>query len=125
MPCRARNPLANSSSARVDSGQPCRRSQGCVRNFPMAQDAPVFAAVKNAARGLVKRWRHRGQPEAPSPPAAGPPLTILDCFCTQAPNPQTALDIFRGEWASQLPGDWERYQAGSVPLFEDDRIAWG
>ena len=36
------------------------------------------------------------------------------------PSRQTAVDVFRGEWVSQLPG----LEGGEIPLFADDRIAW-
>jgi hypothetical protein len=103
---------------------------GRVRNLAMGQDAP--APVRNPVRAFTDRLRRRGQPGELPPghplagrPANGPPLTILDRYCTGAPDPQTALDIFTGEWASMLPGDWRRYRAGAIPLFGDRRIAWG
>jgi Protein of unknown function (DUF1698) len=37
------------------------------------------------------------------------------------PSKQTAVDIFRGEWSSQLPGG---LRSGSIPLFADERIEW-
>lgn len=43
---------------------------------------------------------------------------------TGAPDPQHALDIFAGEWASRLPPPFERLTAGAVPLFEDARLTW-
>jgi hypothetical protein len=91
----------------------------------VAKDALVVVSVKNSVRGWVDRLRRRQPAEPPPPPAPGPPLTILDRYCAEPPHPQAALDIFRGEWASKLPGDWARYQTGPVPLFEDDRITWG
>lgn len=39
---------------------------------------------------------------------------------TASPNKQSALDIFRGEWASKLPIDG--LQAGGAPLFDDERL---
>jgi hypothetical protein len=49
-------------------------------------------------------------------------MDILESYIQTAPNPQNALDIFKGEWSSKLPGD--AMQAGAVPLFEDPRIDW-
>src|SRR4051812_13767850 len=40
------------------------------------------------------------------------------------PTPQTALDIFKGEWASRLPPPLDSTHAGSGALFEDPRINW-
>ncbi len=53
------------------------------------------------------------------------PASILDAYCTAFPTAQNALDIFANEWSSQLPAAWNDLQAGSIPLFEDVRIAWG
>lgn len=49
---------------------------------------------------------------------------ILDAYVTSAPSTQTALDIFKGEWASKLPGELAQMAAGQIPLFEDPRVAW-
>lgn len=60
---------------------------------------------------------------APSPrPAAA---TILDQYVREAPQPQLALDLFKGEWWSSFPEPWASLQAGQVPLFDDGRIRWG
>jgi hypothetical protein len=48
---------------------------------------------------------------------------ILDQYIKEAPSAQNALSIFKGEWSSQFPGE-TRLLAGSIPLFEDPRIAW-
>jgi hypothetical protein len=37
------------------------------------------------------------------------------------PSKATAVNVFRGEWVSQLP---DGLGGGSVPLFADDRISW-
>jgi Protein of unknown function (DUF1698) len=37
------------------------------------------------------------------------------------PSGQTAVDVFRGEWVSQLP---DGLVSGGVPLFADERIDW-
>lgn len=49
---------------------------------------------------------------------------ILHRFFNSYPTPQNALDIFKDEWSSKLPGDFAKYAAGFTPLFEDDRIHW-
>ncbi|MFC0540248.1 class I SAM-dependent methyltransferase [Kutzneria chonburiensis] len=62
-------------------------------------------------RSLLSRLRR--QPEAAQP-------SILDEYVTAAPSPQNAVDLFAGEWSSQLPG----LSAGPIPLFADDRVQW-
>ena len=52
-------------------------------------------------------------------------MSILDQYVKSAPSAQNALDIFKGEWASRLPGPLAQLRAGSIPLFEDPRIEWG
>lgn len=51
-------------------------------------------------------------------------VPIDDQYVTAAPDAQNALDIFRGEWSSRLPGLFADLEAGSARLFEDDRITW-
>lgn len=41
-------------------------------------------------------------------------------FITTAPSDQNAIDIFKGEWASKLPGDG--LISGQSVLFEDNRL---
>lgn len=43
---------------------------------------------------------------------------ILDAYCMKLPSQQNAVDIFAGEWATQLPGD---LVSGSIGLFHDHR----
>ena len=40
------------------------------------------------------------------------------------PSPQALLDIFAGEWASQLPAPYDGLRAGRAQLFDDERIHW-
>jgi hypothetical protein len=49
---------------------------------------------------------------------------VTDQYETTAPSPQHALDLFKGEWASQLPAAFSGHRAGAMPLFEDRRLAW-
>lgn len=49
---------------------------------------------------------------------------ILDDYVKEAPNDQNALDIFKCEWSSKLPAAWKSLQAGTIGLFEDQRIIW-
>ena len=44
---------------------------------------------------------------------------------TDAPSPQHALDLFRGEWAGALPAPFDGLRAGTLPLFADTRLEWG
>ncbi len=45
-------------------------------------------------------------------------------FIRTAPDPQHALDIFKGEWLSALPSPLSPCRAGTLPLFGDPRIQW-
>lgn len=49
---------------------------------------------------------------------------ILNAYVMSAPGPQNALDILEGEWVSKMPEEWADLQAGSMPLFADERISW-
>jgi hypothetical protein len=49
---------------------------------------------------------------------------VLDEYVHGPPSDQNALNIFKGQWSSQLPGAWKELNAGTVPLFEDGRILW-
>jgi hypothetical protein len=49
---------------------------------------------------------------------------INQYYVTSAPSPQNALDIFAGEWSSQLPPPFDHLKAGSAALFDDARVKW-
>ena len=49
-------------------------------------------------------------------------MDILDSYITSAPSKQNALDIFKGEWASELPNKFGNLEAGQIRLFNDIRI---
>jgi SAM-dependent methyltransferase len=49
---------------------------------------------------------------------------VLDNYVTTAPDPQNALDIFKGQWTSRLPGPWSHLTSGSMPIFQDPRVSW-
>lgn len=70
--------------------------------------AARVAAVARRARGM----------QAPQPHAA-----ILDAYVRSAPHPQNALDVFKGDWWSQIPRP-PGLAAGRLPLFADARITW-
>lgn len=76
------------------------------------------------------RRRDRHATTAPAAPAGTTPeppqsaaASILDEYIRTAPSAQAAVDIFRGEWSSALPGHLG-VDAGTVPLFADGRISW-
>jgi hypothetical protein len=52
----------------------------------------------------------------------GKPMTSE--YVAVAPSPQTAFDLFAGEWSSHLPPPFDHLTAGRLPLFSDARIAW-
>src|SRR5262245_54278567 len=49
---------------------------------------------------------------------------VLNDYVLATPSDQHAIDIFKGEWSSQLPGEWKELKAGTIQLFEDSRIIW-
>lgn len=51
-----------------------------------------------------------------------PAGNALDNYVTSSPSAQNAVDIFRGEWATKLPG--VDLATGTVPVFDDGRIHW-
>ena len=75
--------------------------------------------LKKLAERLRTLNRHTGAARPPQPRAA-----ILGQYVRAAPAPQHALDIFKDEWWSSLPGEWSGLQAGQLPLFDDSRIHW-
>jgi len=47
-------------------------------------------------------------------------------YAWKHPSIQNALDIFKGEWTSKLPGEYAELRAGDdSTLFNDPRITWG
>lgn len=48
----------------------------------------------------------------------------LDKYVSDSPSHQTALDLFKEEWISRLPGHFQSLEAGEANLFEDPRIEW-
>lgn len=52
------------------------------------------------------------------------PQGVVDQYVNSAPSPQNAIDIFKGEWSSRLPGSYSDLSGGQSRLFEDDRIQW-
>jgi hypothetical protein len=48
---------------------------------------------------------------------------VLDAYVRVAPSPQVAIDLFAGQWSSDLP-DHLGVDAGQQSLFADPRIGW-
>lgn len=59
----------------------------------------------------------------PSSAASAGASSVLDSYVLTLPTNQNAVDIFRGEWASQFPSRFA-VEAGTAALFEDGRITW-
>ena len=52
-------------------------------------------------------------------------MEILDAYVLAEPSNQNVLDIFKGEWSSQLPEHFGLVtQPGTARLFEDGRVVW-
>ncbi|HEX8843692.1 MAG TPA: class I SAM-dependent methyltransferase [Pyrinomonadaceae bacterium] len=66
----------------------------------------------------MRRFFNRGKVEQ----QGSRQFDILESYVQSAPHPQNALDIFKGEWASQLPDP--TLKAGTANLFDDERIVW-
>lgn len=69
---------------------------------------------------MVKRRLMTQRHDAGTQPAK----SIIDVYSQNCPTNQEAINIFRGEWSSQFPAE-VNVQAGSSPLFQDDRIQLG
>lgn len=52
-------------------------------------------------------------------------MKILDAYVLNEPSDQNVLDIFKGEWSSQLPDNFGLVtKPGTARLFEDARVTW-
>lgn len=69
---------------------------------------------------LVKRRLIQQRHDA----GAQPTTSIIDVYSKSYPTSQEAINIFQGEWSSLFPAEMN-LQAGTVPLFQDDRIQMG
>jgi len=45
-------------------------------------------------------------------------------YARSIPSAQNALDIFRGDWISRLPGPLSQLPTGTANLFDDERVHW-
>lgn len=52
-------------------------------------------------------------------------IQISNPYCHELPSPQTAVELFAGEWSSRLPSPYGDLSGGQAPLFEDPRVRWG
>jgi Protein of unknown function (DUF1698) len=55
-------------------------------------------------------------------PQAQARAAILDQYIRRAPDPQNALDLFKGDWLSSFPAPLTALQAGQSALFADSRM---
>lgn len=44
--------------------------------------------------------------------------------CLKKPSAQNVVDMFAGEWSSQMPSGSGLVSTGAIPLFEDQRMTW-
>jgi len=76
----------------------------------------TLEAIRRPLRRIKKQLLHTAEP-APAP-------SIIECYSKNQPTDQEAINIFSGEWSSQLPQGLS-LQAGTVKLFDDERIRLG
>lgn len=72
--------------------------------------------IKKPLRYLKCRWFGATSPTQPA--------SVLDCYSSEFPSSQQAINLFAGEWSSAFPPE-KQLQAGPATLFEDQRIAAG
>jgi uncharacterized protein DUF1698 len=75
--------------------------------------------LRKVAARILSLARRATQPAGPAAPRAA----ILDVYVRTTPTPQNALDVFKGDWWSQIPRP-PGLTAGQLPLFADGRITW-
>lgn len=52
-------------------------------------------------------------------------MDLTDRFELRSPESQNIVDIFKGQWSSELPAlDGRSLESGSIKLFEDPRVQW-
>lgn len=73
---------------------------------------------------LAQRLGAQNPPPADALTARVPRAAVLDQYVRTPPNPQSALDLFKGNWWSSFPAPWSGLEAGHTPLFDDARIKW-
>ncbi len=70
-------------------------------------------APTNVLRGLLHHYRQFKS------------FNVLNQQVDALPSRQVELDLFKGEWAGALPGEFSHLTAGKLPLFNDSCLAWG
>lgn len=79
----------------------------------------TLETIKKPLR-MVKRRLMTQRHDAGTQPAT----SIIDVYSQNCPTNQEAINIFRGEWSSLFPAEMNLH-AGTVPLFQDERIQLG
>lgn len=52
-------------------------------------------------------------------------MDILDAYILMEPDNQNVIDIFKGEWSSRIPDNFNlTTEPGTDGLFEDERVTW-
>ena len=69
-------------------------------------------------RSVIDCLKHNGVKTTKDQP------NILDRYKMSFPCPQNALDIFQGEWTSELPDEMADLKAGSMTLFKNALLGW-
>ena len=62
---------------------------------------------------LLRKWQ-----------SLGSRLGISGRYAKTAPSFQNALDVFKGEWWSQLPPPFSHLEAGKIRMYDDPRVRW-
>lgn len=51
--------------------------------------------------------------------------SLPETYVLEKPSAQSALDLFAGDWESDLPSPFDGCRAGPLPLSNDPRLRWG
>ena len=91
-----------------------------LREVGLIHSAGFTPTQQAEMRELVEELRKllEQAPREPEP-------NVLDVYCAEPPSPQTALDIFAGEWASAFPEPMAHVRAGTAQLFQAEHVRWG
>lgn len=76
----------------------------------------TLETIKKPLRQIKRQLFHSGEKDSTP--------SILECYSQNLPSHQEAINVFQGEWASRFPEPLS-LEAGSVPLFDDERIKLG
>ncbi|MBB4286567.1 class I SAM-dependent methyltransferase [Roseospira goensis] len=87
--------------------------------LPRSTPALVRRAGRWGRRAAGRLFERLGPPPASGEAAGSGAFNALDAYVTDAPSDQNAVDLFKGQWFSRLPGD---LVSGELGLFDDDRI---